>query len=75
MPKQSRVTVVIDVTYLDDESVAINVTLLVPKGDSCLIRTSRHHGSCHHYRGKACDLFNKVIVDGMKCQLCLEAEA
>jgi len=66
--------VVIDVTYLDDESVAINVRLLVPKGNSCLIRTSRHHGNCYHYRSKSCHVFNKVIANGMKCQQCLEAE-
>ena len=61
-------------TYLDDESVAINVTLLVPKGNSCLIRNSRHYGRCYHYRGKSCHVFNKVIVDGMKCKKCLESE-
>jgi len=62
------------VTYLEDESVAIEVRLLVPRGESCLIRTDRHWGRCHHYRSKACHVFNKVIVEGKKCKQCLESE-
>jgi len=60
-------------TYLKNESVEIVVKLLVPVGDTCLIRTSLHRGRCHHYRSKSCHVFNKVIVDHNKCTPCLEA--
>ena len=60
-------------TYLKDESTTINVTLTVPIGDSCLIRTDRHRGQCHHYRSRACHVFNQTIVDGKKTIKCIEA--
>jgi hypothetical protein len=60
-------------TYLKGETTTINVTLMVPIGDSCLIRTDMHRGHCHHYRSKACHVFNKTIIDGKKRKECIEA--
>lgn len=51
----------------------INVTLQVAAGQFCEIKTPMVMSRCWHYKGKACAIFNKVIVDHKKCTACLEA--
>jgi len=53
--------------------VPITVKVNVAGGASCIISNDRVSGRCYFYKGQACVIFNKVIVDGMKCAKCLEA--
>jgi hypothetical protein len=51
----------------------ISGDIKIAAGDSCVIKTPLVDGRCWHYKGRACGIFNKVIVDGKKCPPCLEA--
>ena len=51
----------------------ISVDIKIAAGDFCVIKTQLVDGRCWHYKGRACGIFNKVIIADKKCPACLEA--
>ena len=56
----------------DPIMVEINPLLSVPFGGSCLIKTKNINGRCWYFKGRACLLFNKVVIDAIKCPQCVK---
>ena len=56
----------------DQGVIKITVQVSVARGESCRIETDSAWGICQFYRSRSCLLFNKVIVDHVKCTQCKE---